>query len=276
MELLKSLVCLVLLACLPFSSADIDETILVVKYNPESCLDIKYLRPNVTRNGFYTIFDAENALHTVYCDFNSEWPYVWTMIESFSRKAGMKDSNVKSRLHFQRPYTIDYPFNECRPDQFQGYRTSKKVISLIRNSRTTTHWRATCNFDLYAKGIVKTFSHQDYVRGSLCALDFSTFYSSGGSCYSMEYINIRGHSCDKCTVPWYSNTAMHPSIRADQSPIRCSKMRFGNFQGAEYNWGTYNGYSNEFSCTSSDQSTTNWWFGGIYSPMDGFQNVKRR
>lgn len=274
MELLKSLVCLVLLACIPYSSAVIDETIATIKYNPASCLDIKYLRPNVTRNGFYTIFDAENGLHTVYCDFNSEKPYVWTMVESFSRKVGMKDSSIKSHLHFQKPYTIDSPFNECRPDQFQAYRASKKIISLVGNPRISTYWRATCNFDLYAKGISKTFNHRDYVRGAICALNLPVFYSSSGSCYNMEYINIRGHSCDKCLVPFYSSTAMHPSVMASVSPTRCSHMQFGSFQGAEYNWGTYNGFSNEFSCTASDQSTTNWWFGGIYSPLDAFQNVK--
>ncbi|EDV21791.1 hypothetical protein TrispH2_000463 [Trichoplax sp. H2] len=275
MKLLSGLICLLLLACLPFSSSVPTQTTIIIKYDPTSCLDIKYYRPNVTRNGFYTIFDKENGLHTVYCDFNSDKPFVWTLIESFSRKAGKRYSNVKYRLHFQRPFTINYPYNECRPDQFQAYRASKAVMQLIRHSQTTTHWRATCNFDQYAMGKVSTFGHRDYVRAHLCRLDMSTFYSSGGGCYEMDYINIGGHACEKCTVPFYSNNGMHPGIMSSISPTRCSKMNFGPFEAQAYNWGFYNIIHEKFSCLATEHSTTNWWFGGIYDALDSMQSVKK-
>ncbi|EDV21790.1 hypothetical protein TrispH2_000462 [Trichoplax sp. H2] len=265
---------MLLVSLLPYSLASI-EVITTTLYRPESCLDIKQLRPKVHLNGYYTIYDKEEALHTVYCDFNSEKPYVWTLIESFSRKMGMYRSEEKGHYHFQRPFTTDYAYSECRPDNFQAYRTSLAARRLIYGSQTTTHWRATCNFDLYAMGIDKKMSHRDYVRGSMCSLNIMTLGSSGGSCYYADYMNIHGHSCSHCSMPFYASGSTHLSLISSQSPNRCGRIRFGHTVKNEYNWGTYVNYNEKFRCTATPESTTNWWLGGVYNAQDLQQNVKK-
>lgn len=244
------------------------------EFKPQNCLDIKRADPTIHKNGYYTIH-GDNQVFTVYCDFNSEPPFVWTLIESFSREMGKWSSTLPGHQNFQRAFTINAPFNECRPDQWKAFRLSLNKMKSIYFARSTSHWRATCNFDLYAKELKYVFNRTDYIRTNLCHLRLQKGYS-GRPCAWIDYVNIRGYSCRKCLIPMWFPTNQHVCTISSLTQNYCQKIKFPNYAGMphEYNFGTYNGYNRQFSCTTYPQSTTNWWYGGIYDPKLRFTNIK--
>ncbi|EDV21794.1 uncharacterized protein TRIADDRAFT_59878 [Trichoplax adhaerens] len=165
---------------------------------------------------------TKNEAFTVYCDFNSEPPFVWTLIESFSRDMSTYRSTLPGHVNFQRPFYYNMPYSQCRPDQWQHYRLSKRP------------------------------------------------------CVQMDYINIRGTACRRCQIPMWFATTNHPSVISSLTQNYCGHVKFPNAAGSpyEYNFGMYNGYNREFSCTRSGESSTNWSFGDIYIPTNHFANVK--
>ena len=242
---------------------------------PKTCLDIKLLNPNVNKNGHFVIYGKNKEAFTVYCDFNSEPPFVWTLIESFSRDIGSYRSTVPGHEHFQPPFRYNYPYSQCRPDQWKAFRLSQPYMASIWNARTTNYWRATCNFDLLAKEVKFVFNHTDYMRVQKCRLNMMTYYS-GRPCIWMDYLNIRGHTCRKCYVPMWFGPKSHPSVVLSLTQNYCGSVKFPGYAGSpnEYNFGTYNGYNRDFSCTTYPDSTTNWWFGDMYIPTNRFTNIK--
>lgn len=242
---------------------------------PKTCLDIKLLNPNVNKNGYYVIYGPKEQAFTVYCDFNSEPPFVWTLVESFSREIGSWESKLPGHGNFQRPYRYNYPYSQCRPDQWKSFRLSQPYMASIWAARTTNYWRATCNFDLHAKQLKFDFNHTDYMRVLKCRLNMMTYYS-GTPCIYMDYLNIRGIACRKCSVPMWFAPTQHPNVISSLTQNYCQRIKFPGFAGLpyEYNFGMYNGFNRDFSCTKYPESTTNWWFGDIYVPTNRFTNIK--
>ncbi len=145
----------------------------------------------------------------------------------------------------------DSPVDESLPN-WNKYRMSLSMMNDL--SSQSTHWRATCSFPTYGVDYV------DYVRGKFVDFDVINFRRKN-DCKKVEYVNIRGHQCNDCDVPWWQESGSYP-LHTDSSYTTCS---FKGSQGAIYkedNFGFYYYVNPNFRCTADGSATTNWWFGG--------------
>ena len=119
--------------------------------------------------------------------------------------------------------------------------------------RTKTNlWRATCGFEKYG------VDYRDYIRGKRGELDIMLF-SGAGACRTVEFINIRGISGSKITVPFWQGAGQ--PIRTKSWEKKCN---FNGTMGAvtsEDNFGYYNVINPAFRCTENQNGTTQLWFG---------------
>ena len=148
-------------------------------------------------------------------------------------------------------FSTDSPVNDNLPN-WKRYRMSLKMINDL--SAQSTHWRATCSFPTYGVDFV------DYVRGKFVNFDVVNFIGDN-TCKTVEYVNIRGHQCSDCDLPWWQLDGSY-FIHTDSNYNTCS---FDPRQGAvnyEDNFGYYGTVNLNFRCTADASSTTNWWFGG--------------
>jgi hypothetical protein len=146
--------------------------------------------------------------------------------------------------------SADSPVDESLPN-WNRYRMSSSMMNDL--STQSTHWRATCSFPTHGVDYV------DYVRGKFVDFDIINFVGAG-QCKRAEYVNIRGHQCSDCNVPWWQTSS--DGLHTDSSYSFCG---YDPTQGAVYsedNFGLYIGVNSNFRCTSDASATTNWWFGG--------------
>lgn len=105
--------------------------------------------------------------------------------------------------------------------------------------------------------------YRDYMRTSLANFDIMNIpVPISGVCYQFEIINIRGYECVSCTAPlWNSKGAS--SLHTDSSRNVCQfNGNRGDVVGNEDNFGNYGNVNPNFRCTSSADSTTQFWIGG--------------
>ena len=121
----------------------------------------------------------------------------------------------------------------------------------------STMWRATCSFPTYKSDI-----YRDYMRAKLSEIDILVF-SGGGTCKTVDNINIRGHEGRKVTVPFYQEGAF--PFHTDSTVTHCQFHVTEGSVGSEDNFGYYGSFNRAFRCTESDESTTQYWFGGNIS-----------
>ena len=148
-------------------------------------------------------------------------------------------------------FSTDSPVDDSLPN-WDKYRMSLSMMNDL--SAQSTHWRATCSFPTHG------VDHVDYVRGKFVDFDVINFVG-GDVCKRVEYVNIRGHQCSDCDVPWWQSNSYY-SLHTDSSYTTCG---FDPSQGAvssEDNFGRYVTVNSNFRCTADDSATTNWWFGG--------------
>ncbi|XP_046847807.1 uncharacterized protein LOC124441386 [Xenia sp. Carnegie-2017] len=215
-----------------------------LEITPQSCLD--YLKQGYTSDDFYKIYDCNSRkMITVYCDMTSEPGSAWTLVMSFALKN--KVIEQLSKKGFQQ----NAPVNENSPN-FDLYRMSNSQMTYLKSQ--STHWRVTCE---YPK--IKV-DYRDYVRAKFTDFDLMTF-TGFGICKKVEYVNIRGHQCAYCTSKWWQLLNRYaPHI---DSTI-AGGCQFDASAGAvryEDDFGYYTTPNKKFRCTTSDLSTTNWWFG---------------
>ncbi|RDD46111.1 hypothetical protein TrispH2_001769 [Trichoplax sp. H2] len=74
-----------------------------------------------------------------YSDFESEPPFVWTLIESLSFK------NYKD-VTYHRGFPVDAPFSECN-SSWALFRLSAAKMSSIIAAYGSVHFPAICNFN---------------------------------------------------------------------------------------------------------------------------------
>ncbi|CAB4019950.1 Hypothetical predicted protein, partial [Paramuricea clavata] len=209
---------------------------------PRSCLD--HLKNGLKTNGYYNIYDASSNLITIYCDMTSEPGKAWTLVMSWATRN--KDMvEFKSTL-----LSADSPVDESLPN-WNRYRMSSSMMNDLRTQ--STHWRATCSFPTHGVDYV------DYVRGTFVGFDVINFEGKN-VCKRVEYVNIRGHNCVDCSLPWWQYTGSF--LHTDSRFTTCE---FDPTQGAvhdEDNFGFYYTVNSNFRCTADASATTNWWFGG--------------
>ena len=217
------------------------------KKSPTSCKQLQLDAKKPKNSTVYTLYDpASKSFYQTFCDLTSENGFVWTLLESFS---------LANNNHFKgQSFLKDYPVNQ------NYFKWNKFRLSLpIMNSTLShsTHFRATCNFN--TDGLVTT----DYLRAK--TTDFNFLLPIQDLCVKMEYMNIRGYDCYNCTAKFYRNIDEH---------IHCDSYNVGTCQftgarngavklhGGEDNFGFYRTINPSHRCTSNDNATTQWWFGG--------------
>ncbi|KAK3697110.1 hypothetical protein QZH41_016917 [Actinostola sp. cb2023] len=215
----------------------------LISKGPKSC--VEYLQMGGTgTNGIYGLrLDESFQTYDVYCDFTSEPGSAWTLVQSKS---------VGAEKNTGLSFSVDNSINESRPN-WDAYRLSLNRMEALR--AVSTHWRITCNFPI--AGV----DYRDYVRAKFLDFDMINFKGEG-SCMLTEYMDIRGHNCTSCTVPWWQGDRQ-PSFHTDSSDrYRCNGISIPGSFPNEDNFGWYHITNNNFSCTTDSESTTNIWIGG--------------
>ena len=203
------------------------------------------LGDKVKTNGFYSVFDEEDILFQAYCDFGSEPNFAWTLIMSYTFQF--------SSVFKGKPFYLDFPINQDA-HIWDSYRLSLSRMQSLRNS--STHWRATCNF------ATKTMDYRDYIRTSFVNTDFLvTPASDADRCIRYEFVDIRGNRCQNCTVysPYSSIYDYH--IDSWWGNFCDFTARTGGVVD-EDNFGFYGTWNSLFGCSSTQDSTTEYWIGG--------------
>ena len=213
--------------------------------SPISCKQLQLEAKKPKRSTVYTLYDPANkAFYQTFCDFTS-YGFVWTLLDSFS---------LANKNHYK-----DQPLFEDHPVNQNSFKWNKFRLSLsIMNSTLShsTHFRATCNFN--TDGLVT----RDYLRGK--TTDFNILLLKGEACLKMEYINIRGHDCYNCTVKMTQRTTWHihcDSHYLDRCQFTSAISGSVRGRGGEDNFGLYDTTNSLHRCSSTNDATTQWWFG---------------
>ena len=213
-----------------------------------SCKDIMVIHQEAT-NGIYNIVDEQNISFPVYCDFGSEPGVAWTLIQSHS----LQNNDAFRRKAF---FHHDMPINEDAPE-WNNYRLSMSRMKSIQGA--STHWRATCNF------MTIGVDYHDYWRVSLKNLDLILEPAENLFCLFSEFVNVRGNECANCTVwtAYSSVVSLHMDSWFGQQHGSC---KFNGQAGGienEDNFGFYLATNPSFRCTSSINSTSQFWLGSF-------------
>ena len=194
----------------------------------------------------FIVYDSQNKPFKVFCDFDSEPGYAWSLIQSFSLG---NNAQFKSN-----GFSVSLPVNEEESTiNWNAYRLSLAHMQSIAGA--STHLRATCNFP--AEGLVYT----DYARAKLAGHDL--FGTWKAQCRTYERINIRNITCQECTVgTWQGQNEMwHINSEMSSSLAGCQFNGKAGSVFVEQNFGLYNYVNVNFRCTSSQSSTTQHWIG---------------
>ena len=130
-------------------------------------------------------------------------------------------------------------------------RLSRLGKSRITNLKSMSKlWRATCDFPIYG------IDYRDYLRAAIRDVDLLGNYN--GQCKRVQYIDIEGRNGYEAKVPFYQQMGEYP-MHVDISHVDCgfSATRGWN----EDHFGFYEAINQNFRCTQTQQSTTQYWFG---------------
>ena len=211
-----------------------------------SCLD--YMRRGKFENGFYWLFDDQDKRYVAYCDLSSEPGAAWTLVMSWSL-ANNDLPQLKSKA-----FTQDAPVNHNTPNWYSYRQTLARMRSVRSRS---THWRATCGFDQMQQKI----DYRDYLRGKFSDLDIIT-QDFGGRCSPVDYVNIRGHAAGSgTTASFHQYKNLYP-CHIQSASSGCTFRNNVETVSSEDNFGYHGTINKNFRCTMTDDSTTQWWFGG--------------
>ena len=210
-----------------------------------TCLD--YVKEGIFENGFYWLFDEQENRYVAYCDLSSEPGAAWTLVISWNRAS-------KNLPHFRsKAFKQDAPINQNTPN-WSVYRQTLARMNGLRSR--STHWRATCSFNL-----VSGIDYRDYVRGKFSQLDIMA-YLGRGRCFTVDYVNIRGHAAGSGTTAPFWQILDIGFLHIDSSHTRCTFKPNAGSVRSEDNFGYYGNINANFRCTSGNDATTQWWFGG--------------
>ena len=186
--------------------------------------------------------DNANSFN-VFCDFTSEIGWAWTLVMSQSHQnRAMPQFRDKALLE-------DAPLNQDSPN-WESYRLSLGRMTYIGESGSS-RWRITCSYPTHG------VDYRDYVGVSLTEMNPLNF-TGDGKCVRVVHLDVRGHRCRGCTSGWWSNPW---PLHLDSSLALCEFGRANGSVAAEDNFGYYQNTNDNFRCSSSNASTTNFWFG---------------
>ena len=154
-----------------------------------------------SKSGLYQLFDPTiKTMYEVFCDAISEEGFIWTLIESFSRR---NKNEFEDKVFFK-----DYPKNQ------EAFTWGKFRLSLLRMTATanrSTHVRATCNFN------TEELQYKDYFRAKLSDINVLRLRSEG--CKTVEFISIRGYNCTGCTAFFFQKDGYHVHTDSYWAPV---------------------------------------------------------
>ena len=196
--------------------------------------------------GNYTVIDVDNKPFIVFCDFDGDSNMTWTLIQSYSFQ-----NNVIFR---NSPLCKNVPQNHKSPSWLKYRLLKSRMQSVQQDSKK---WRLTCRYD--TDGVVYT----DYVRASNSKFDILSSVKSNGQCVQVEYIDIRGYHCTDCTSPMWQTKSGILHIDSYKANIKsgCEFKPAESTSCGEDNFGHYSCFNPRHRCTSSEQATTQTWFG---------------
>ena len=173
----------------------------------------------------------------MFCDFSSEPGWAWTLV--MSQSFGKRNKKFAT-TSFQEGW-----FKNQHTPNWEEYRIGKR--RLLKIKAQSSHWRVTCDFSTFG------VDYKDYARASLKNLNPLKFKASG-ECREMDYINIRGHNCTKCTASWWQKKDQFLTHFSDQDG-----RQFGKTPGGSDNVANFGGYwknnaSLEFRCSANETS----------------------
>ena len=191
--------------------------------------------------GKYWVFDDNMNPFEVFCDFDPTTNATWTLVQSYQ---------FKYKSNFNTAYSSDKPVNEDTPC-WDEYRLSKSRMQSIQDD--SNKFRVTCKYD--TDGVVYT----DYLQVTKKQIDLLVF--AKGQCRFVEYIDIRGQNCSKCTAYIHqSSNVLH--FHARSSCAFQPKSSPGCKNHGDISFGWYGCYNPENRCSSSFTATTQTWLGG--------------
>ena len=204
-------------------------------------------------SGVYDLFDPMNISNfKTFCDFKSQNNTVWTLVESFSMANNHDFAN--------KPFYVD------NPDKTKAFSWNKFRLTLSRMNmiaKRSTHFRATCNFN--SDGLI----YIDYLRAKFTNIDVMQLRYDG--CKKYDYVNIRGHGCENCNVHFVQEDRWHAHVDSYYGPSKGCQLKSAQtgavkydslgVPGGEDNFGFYGTVNPVHRCSSSPDSTTQWWFG---------------
>ena len=188
------------------------------------------------------LYDSQSNLFLVYCDFDSEAGYVWTLIQSFSL--------ANNEMFTEHGFGVDLPAHE--DGEMINWNTYRLSLSRMQSiADVSTHLRATCNFP------VDGLEYIDYARTKLEGHDL--FGQWSGQCLTYGSVNIRGIECQECTAETWQLHAWHISSYTSST----NGCQFDGINGvvSEQNFGRYTHVNSAFRCTANLNSTTQHWIG---------------
>jgi len=213
-----------------------------------SCLDVyKASSSSTLENGFYPITQINGQQVLFYCAFSLNVKRAWTLIESFSRS-----NTAFQRVSFIESHNGSY----SDPINWKNYRLNSNDLMYARTKATM--FRSTCNFPQR----VTTFNDRDMLFAYLNQFDITTTVSYSGNCITLDRVNIRGNSFSNKRFPvWMQPGQWHFHIDSSLTATRCDYLDVSNPVQSEDNFGYYKVYNTDFLCTTTGDSTTQWWVG---------------
>ena len=117
----------------------------------------------------------------------------------------------------------------------------------------STLWRATCRFPLHQ------VDYRDYMRGTLEELDIITYHGEG-ICKKVLCIDIRGNKGENITIPFWQSEKYQ--LHTDSSYTTCEfEAAASTAVSSEDNFGFYSIINDQFRCTKTTKTTTQYWLG---------------
>ncbi|XP_046864210.1 uncharacterized protein LOC124458196 isoform X1 [Xenia sp. Carnegie-2017] len=200
-------------------------------------------------NGWYQIFANESKMVKVFCQFDSG--HVWTLVMSYSFKlrAQYKD----------QPYFKNFPRNETN-ETWEDHRLSFNAMMSIKEGGNTL-WRITCSYG------DKDWNKTDLVVATHENAPILKQNNSDAVCLNVSFVDIKGYNCTNCSIPFWQNDEYILHTDNTQNEPMCNLKNFqssgcsNGVSGGEDNFGFYDCYNTAHRCASSDNATTQLWFG---------------
>lgn len=217
-------------------------------------IDIKDKASILNRKSIHYIEDDNGDIRQIMCAFikiNDTAVFIGTLFESFSLLFGSFNTTISTQAMFD-----NFGLNENDLTNIhESYRWNKDRI-LSMHEYDKTYLLMTCNFDIsMTKDYVLTKFYDEFLWDSDIGTD--------NNCYNVEYSNIRGYECNSQTVNFWSlSNYMHFRIDSHFCHCQCCKWNNGSV-ASEDNFGFYQSTNPEFTCSATDDSTTNYWIGQV-------------